>query len=67
MRITVRGFIVTDFIEKWGEAGQAVQQAIKDGRFLTEGTETKVQSKFADIPTTWKGLFSVRLVSSPPD
>ncbi|GAA5866895.1 hypothetical protein JCM3774_004596 [Rhodotorula dairenensis] len=57
MRITVRGFIVTDFIEKWAEAGQAVQQAIKDGRFLTEGTETKVKSKFEDVPQTWTGLF----------
>jgi hypothetical protein len=30
---------------KWGEAATEVQKAIADGRFLTEGTETKVKSK----------------------
>ncbi|KWU46734.1 NAD(P)-binding protein [Rhodotorula sp. JG-1b] len=57
MRITVRGFIVSDFMAKWGEAATDVQKAIADGRFLTEGTETKVKSKFEDIPKTWTGLF----------
>jgi NADPH-dependent curcumin reductase CurA len=33
MRITVRGFIVTDFMAKWGEAATEVQKAIADGRF----------------------------------
>lgn len=66
MRITVRGFIVTDFMAKWGEAATEVQKAIADGRFLTEGTETKVKSKFEDIPKTWTGLFKVSDLSFQP-
>ncbi|GAA5898657.1 hypothetical protein JCM6882_000888 [Rhodosporidiobolus microsporus] len=58
MRITVQGFIVTDFHESFPEAIEAVSKAIEDGRFITEGTEHKVEATFEQIPETWKLLFS---------
>ncbi|GAA5992088.1 hypothetical protein JCM10908_000739 [Rhodotorula pacifica] len=58
MRITVRGAIVSDFIPTWPKAAEDVQRAIADGRFITEGTETKVQTRFEDIPKTWTRLFT---------
>lgn len=43
----------------WPTAAQDVSKAIADGRFITEGTETKVKSSFEEVPKVWKRLFSV--------
>jgi len=58
MRITMQGFIVSDFADKWPAASQAVKKAIEEGKFKTEGTETKVEAAFEDVPKVWKRLFS---------
>ncbi|GAA6011049.1 hypothetical protein JCM8202_003877 [Rhodotorula sphaerocarpa] len=58
MRIRVQGFIVVDFMADWPTAAQDVSKAIADGRFITEGTETKVKSSFEEVPKVWKRLFS---------
>ncbi|BGP21453.1 quinone oxidoreductase [Rhodotorula toruloides] len=58
MRITMQGFIVSDFMQKWPAAIEAVKKAIKEGKFTTEGTETLVKAKFEDVPQVWQRLFS---------
>jgi len=59
----VTSFIVSDFADKWPAASQAVKKAIEEGKFKTEGTETKVEAAFEDVPKVWKRLFSVRDLS----
>ncbi|GAA6008133.1 MDR family NADP-dependent oxidoreductase [Rhodotorula paludigena] len=58
MRITMQGFIVSDFADKWPGAVDAVKKAIEEKRFTTEGTETKVAASFEDVPKVWERLFS---------
>ena len=45
----------------WPEASAAIKKLVEEGKFQTEGTETKVEASFEDIPKVWKRLFSVRL------
>ncbi|GAA6060225.1 hypothetical protein JCM10212_002304 [Sporobolomyces blumeae] len=56
-RIHIRGFIVSDFVQSWPKGRETIAQAIKDGKFSTEGAETRVPTAFEDIPKTWKMLF----------
>lgn len=58
-RIHIRGFICTDFIQSWPKGRETIAAAIKEGKFSTEGAETRVKTKFEDIPKTWQMLFSV--------
>ncbi|GAA5969316.1 hypothetical protein JCM11641_007548 [Rhodosporidiobolus odoratus] len=58
MRITMQGFIVLDFADSFGEAIDAVSEAIEDGKFIAEGTEHKVEASFEEVPRTWQLLFS---------
>ncbi|GAA5844977.1 hypothetical protein JCM5353_005301 [Sporobolomyces roseus] len=57
-RIHIRGFIVTDFIPSWPKARETIAAAIKEGKFSTEGAETRVPATFEEIPQVWKKLFS---------
>ncbi|GAA5906133.1 hypothetical protein JCM5296_000105 [Sporobolomyces johnsonii] len=57
MRITIQGFIVTDFLSVWGEATEQLTKAIKEGKFSTEGAETKVPASFEEVPQVWQRLF----------
>lgn len=59
-RIEVRGFIVTDFINKGGAAValKAFTQAYKEGKIkLGPENETVVDTEFQDVPKTWVKLF----------
>merc|ERR1711939_472879 len=58
MRITMQGFIVSDFMAQWPAAIEAVKKAIKEGKFTTEGTETLVKAQFDEVPQVWQRLFS---------
>ncbi|GAA6006449.1 hypothetical protein JCM10207_004938 [Rhodosporidiobolus poonsookiae] len=58
MRITMQGFIVTDFASSFQEAIGELTEAIKGGRFITEGTETQVEAPFEEVPKVWTRLFS---------
>ena len=58
MRIQVRGFIVTDFIPRAGEAISTFRQALQDGKLkIGEENEHVVDTKFEDVPKTWLKLF----------
>ncbi|GAA5923138.1 MDR family NADP-dependent oxidoreductase [Sporobolomyces koalae] len=57
-RIRVRGFICTDFIQSWPKGRETIAKAIQEGKFSTEGAETRVKATFEEIPTVWQKLFS---------
>ncbi|GAA5877116.1 hypothetical protein JCM16303_006172 [Sporobolomyces ruberrimus] len=57
-RIHIRGFIVTDYVQSWPKARETIAAAIKDGKFSTSGSETRVPATFEEIPQVWKKLFS---------
>lgn len=61
MRITIRGFIVTDAVNS-GRSKEIVKEltkAYKNGNIkATEEGQTVVPTKFEDIPKTWMMLFS---------
>lgn len=60
-------FIVSDFFSDWPEASAAIKKLVEEKKFVTEGTETKVEASFDEIPKVWKRLFSVRpSLSLPP-
>ncbi|GAA6052650.1 hypothetical protein JCM3770_003911 [Rhodotorula araucariae] len=58
MRITMQGFIVTDFADKWPAAADVLKKAIEEKKFTTEGTETKVEASFEEVPKVWARLFT---------
>jgi hypothetical protein len=60
MRITMQGFIVSDFPENFPKAAEAIKKAIEEGKYITDGGEHKVPSSFEEVPKTWQLLFSVR-------
>ena len=58
MRLSIRGFIVTDFLGKARETIQMFVQAVKDGKLkIGDEQESVVSTKFEDIPKTWLKLF----------
>lgn len=58
MRLSVRGFIVTDFLSKARETIQMFVEAVKDGKLkIGDEIESVVPTKFEDIPKTWLKLF----------
>ena len=57
-RLTVQGFIVTDFFSRLGEAIQGLSGALKSGQLKLEGAETLIKSPFEGIPETWGTLFT---------
>ena len=57
-RINIKGFIVTDYLPKAGEALGALKEAVGKGQIkVTEDFQTVVDTKFEDIPNTWIKLF----------
>lgn len=58
MRLSIRGFIVTDFLGKAKETVAMFIQAVQDGKLkIGDEHETVVPTKFEDIPKTWLRLF----------
>ncbi|GAA5958389.1 hypothetical protein JCM3765_007861 [Sporobolomyces pararoseus] len=56
-RIRIRGFIVSDFIPAWPKGRETIAKAIKEGKFSTEGSETRIKASFEEIPEVWQKLF----------
>ncbi|KIW99122.1 uncharacterized protein Z519_00785 [Cladophialophora bantiana CBS 173.52] len=59
MRLSIRGFIVSDYLSKAQETVQMFVQAVKDGKLKisNEESEQVVDTKFEDVPKTWLKLF----------
>ncbi|KAJ9605354.1 quinone oxidoreductase [Cladophialophora chaetospira] len=59
MRLSIRGFIVIDFLDKAAETIKLFIQALKDGKLKIsdEESEQVVDTKFEDVPKTWLKLF----------
>jgi NADPH-dependent curcumin reductase CurA len=58
MSLSVRGFIVIDFMSTWGQTIGLLMQAFKDGKLkIDDSSEHVVDTKFEDVPKTWLKLF----------
>lgn len=58
MRLSLRGFIVTDFLAKAKETQELFVKSVEEGKLkIGEEQEHVVETKFEDIPKTWLMLF----------
>lgn len=57
-RLTCKGFIVIDYMDKFPEAREIFRKALEDGKLKIEEGEQVVKTKFEDIPKTWLMLYS---------
>lgn len=58
MRLTAKGFIVLDYMDKFPEAREIFRKALEDGKLKIEEGEQVVKAGFEDVPKTWMTLFS---------
>ncbi|PQE03543.1 alcohol dehydrogenase superfamily zinc-containing protein [Rutstroemia sp. NJR-2017a BVV2] len=59
MRISIKGFIVLDFVDHQAEMTKLFIEEVKKGTIVVgDESETVVDTKFEDIPKTWMMLFS---------
>ncbi|KAG8629059.1 hypothetical protein KVT40_002924 [Elsinoe batatas] len=57
-RLVIKGFIVFDFADKFGEFTSRLVKGFQDGKIkISDANETVVDTKFEDIPNTWLKLF----------
>jgi NADPH-dependent curcumin reductase CurA len=58
MRIKILGFINIDWLDHLPEVqGILVDEWKKGNLIIQDGTETVIDTRFADIPQTWMKLF----------
>lgn len=58
-RLSLKGFILSDYLHKVPEVLAVFKDAIKDGRLrVNSESETIVETKFEDVPKTWMMLFA---------
>lgn len=62
-RLTVRGFIVSDFAARFGEGAQAIVGALQAGKLDTSGSINLVDlskdaNPFEKVPATWNTLYT---------
>ncbi|OAP61986.1 hypothetical protein AYL99_04189 [Fonsecaea erecta] len=59
MRLSIRGFIVVDYLSKAQETIELFVQAVKEGKLKISDAESEqvVDTKFEDVPKTWLKLF----------
>ncbi|KIW17989.1 hypothetical protein PV08_02275 [Exophiala spinifera] len=57
MRLSIRGFIVIDYLDKAQGTIEILVKAIEDGKIKVRECEQVVPSRFEDIPETWLKLF----------
>jgi len=58
MRLSIRGFIVTDYLPKARETVQLFVDALQEGKLkVSDDNEQVVPTKFENIPHTWWKLF----------
>ncbi|RMZ89190.1 hypothetical protein DV736_g3585, partial [Chaetothyriales sp. CBS 134916] len=59
MRLSIRGFIVIDFMDRARETQELFIKSFKEGKLkIDHNSETVVPAKFEEIPKTWRMLFS---------
>ncbi len=58
MRITLRGFIMLDYLDKVPQILEELIAAAADGRIKLEGSETIVEARIEEQPATWMRLYS---------
>lgn len=57
-RLSIRGFIVTDYLSKAKETIELLVKSAQEGKLkIDEESESVVETKFEDIPKTWHMLF----------
>ena len=59
-RLTLTGFTLFDFLDRSGEAEQALADAAAAGKLVVDRAETVVdiQGHIEEIPRVWNGLFT---------
>lgn len=59
MRLSIRGFIVIDYLPKAGEAMQIFARAVQEGKLRVSDDESQqvIDTRFEDVPRTWLKLF----------
>lgn len=58
-RLSLKGFILSDYLHKVPEVLAVFKDAIRDGRLrINSESETVIDTKFEDVPKTWMMLFS---------
>lgn len=58
MRLSIRGFIASDYLPKAREVTDLFLQGLRDGKLKISGeNEQVVPTKFEDVPKTWLKLF----------
>lgn len=58
MRLSIRGFIILDYAEHFGEVIALYIKALKEGKLqISDASEQVVSTAFQDIPKTWLKLF----------
>ncbi|EXJ93069.1 hypothetical protein A1O3_01625 [Capronia epimyces CBS 606.96] len=58
MRLSIRGFIVLDYLAKAKETLEIFVRAVQDGKLkISNDNEQVVATKFEDVPRTWLRLF----------
>ncbi|KAL4924231.1 MDR family NADP-dependent oxidoreductase [Aspergillus undulatus] len=58
MRLHIHGFIVLDYIHKFGDVVAELSQAWKEGKIVVdESMQTVIEAKFEEVPNVWMKLF----------
>jgi NADPH-dependent curcumin reductase CurA len=58
MRLSIRGFLVTDYLSHFGEVIQIFIKALQEGKLkISSENEQIVDTNFDDVPKTWLKLF----------
>jgi len=58
MRLSIRGFIASDYLSKAKEIGDLFVEALRDGKLkISDENEQVIATKFEDVPGTWLKLF----------
>jgi NADPH-dependent curcumin reductase CurA len=58
MRLSIRGFIVIDFLDRARETQQLFVKSWKEGKLkIDDKSEHVVDTNFEDVPKTWHLLF----------
>jgi NADPH-dependent curcumin reductase CurA len=56
-RLTLQGFIVSDYLHRMEESNKALVQTFKEGKINLDGGETLEKVPFEEIPRVWGRLF----------
>lgn len=57
-RITIIGFVVLQYVERFDEAVEALTEAVEQGKIDIRAVETVVRAPFEDIPCVWGKMWA---------